>query len=55
MNQKLTRAILWQNGMLMVFDERGQQVSDYQGMGDEMIPKLEKDFPEVIIEAGVWR
>lgn len=27
----ITNVILWQNGMVMVFDEQGQQISEYQG------------------------
>ncbi len=46
------KATLFTNGMLMVFDESGQQVPEYQGLGREMIPKLRRDFPEVPVEGA---
>lgn len=49
-----TKAILFTNGMLMVFDENGQQFSEYQGMGKKMIPKLKRDFPDCLIEGMDW-
>jgi len=49
-----TRAILFTNGMLMVFDENGKQFCDYQGIGQEMIPKLRRDFPDCPIEGMDW-
>lgn len=48
------RAIVWQNGMLMVFDQFGQQVPDYQGMANEKLQKLKSDWPECPVEYGVW-
>ena len=38
-------AIRCPNGMLMVFDERGRQVSEYQGQYDEVKEKILKDAP----------
>jgi hypothetical protein len=51
---KLTRAILWTNGMIMAFDTRGQQVPEYQGPGTEVIPRLRRDFPGIVIEGMDW-
>ena len=48
------QAILWQNGMLMVFDDAGEQLPKYQGKANEMIPKLKTDFPDVVIEERKW-
>lgn len=48
------RAILWTNGMLMVFDQDGKQMPDYQGIGKEKLPKLRADFPECPIEGMDW-
>jgi len=30
----------WANGMTMVFDARGQQMPEYQGVTDEVMPKI---------------
>ena len=38
-------AIRCPNGMLMVFDERGRQVLEYQGQYDEVKEKILKDAP----------
>ena len=48
------KAILFTNGMLMVFDDNGQQMPDYQGIGSEMIPKLRQDFPDCPINGMDW-
>lgn len=40
-------AILFMNGLLAVFDERGEQMPQYQGKGTEMIPRLLEDHPDV--------
>jgi hypothetical protein len=50
----VVKAILWQNGMVMAFDERGMQVPEYQGPGDEVIPKLRKDYPHLHISNMEW-
>lgn len=54
MPRRVDKAILWTNGMLMCFDRDGQQVPEYQGLGVDMIPKLRKDFPDLVIVAGDW-
>jgi hypothetical protein len=51
---KIKKAIQFTNGMLMVFDDNGQQVPEYQGIATEMIPKLKKDHPCVSIENMDW-
>lgn len=48
------KAILFTNGMLAVFDDSGQQMPDYQGIGSEMIPKLRRDFPDCPIDGMDW-
>jgi hypothetical protein len=50
----VTRAILWTNGQVMAFDSRGRQVPAYQGNGKDIIPKLRKDFPDLVIEGMDW-
>lgn len=51
---KPVRAIKWQNGMLMVFDSNGKQVEEYQGIANEVLPRLKADFPEIEVEYGDW-
>ena len=48
------KAVLLTNGMLMVFDQFGEQFENYQGLGKEMIPKLRADFPECPISGIDW-
>ena len=51
----VVRAILWSNGMVMAFDESGQQVPDYQGRGAEVIPRLRRKYPDLKIEGMDWQ
>jgi hypothetical protein len=47
---------VWDNQMVMVFDEKGQQLPDYQGPIDEVWEKIEADkSPETVITGGAWR
>lgn len=47
---------VWDNQMVMVFDERGQQMPDYQGPVGEVWDKIQADkSPETVIEGAVWR
>ncbi len=50
----VVKAILWSNGQVMSFDWDGKQVPEYQGNGTEIIPKLRKDFPDLIIVGMDW-
>ncbi len=54
MKQIPTKAYLWQNGMLMVFDGEGQQVAEYQGKGTDVLPGLLKDYPDIDLAGAVW-
>lgn len=45
----VTHAYTFPNGMLMVFDDSGQQVTKYQGKTEDMIPKLIADWPDCAI------
>lgn len=49
-----TKAIVWQNGMLMVFDQHGQQVPEYQGEANENLKSLLADYPDCEITGGIW-
>ena len=51
---KIVAAYLFTNGMVAAFDENGEQVPEYQGIGTEMIPKLRKDYPELVIVGKDW-
>lgn len=51
---KLSRVILWTNGMVMAFDTDGRQVPEYQGPGAEVIPRIRRDFPGLVIEGMDW-
>ncbi len=42
-----TKAVHWENGMLMVFDKNGDQVPEYQGRVEEKLPLLKKDYPNI--------
>jgi hypothetical protein len=46
---------LWQNGMVMVFDQNDQQMGDYQGRLDEVKEKILRDAgPETEFHGGAW-
>lgn len=42
----ITNVYHWPNGMTMVFDQFGQQMSDYQGPTEEVSEKIERDRPK---------
>lgn len=37
---KITNVYSFTNGMTMVFDQFGQQMPDYQGRTEEVVPKI---------------
>ncbi len=37
---KITNVYHWGNGMMMVFDQFGKQMPEFQGLTSEMLPKL---------------
>ena len=45
--------IIWQNGIVMCFDQDGQQMPEYQGPEEEVIPKIRAVYSGMI-EKGVW-
>jgi len=52
----ITKVIVWQNGMVMVFDQHGQQMPDYQGPKEEVWEKIQRDKPpQVHAENKQWR
>ena len=54
MKTKAVKAILFTNGVLMVFNNEGKQMQDYQGIGSEMLPKLRQDFPDCPVSGMDW-
>ena len=41
---------VWQNGMVMVFNQRGEQMPRYQGHKNDVLPKLRRlktQFPHI--------
>ena len=43
--KKIARVILWSNGMVIVFDSKGEQLSDYQGRFHDVIDRIAHDAP----------
>ena len=55
MQKVLTNCYHFQNGMVMAFDQNGEQMPDYQGRLSDVQDKIKCDFPTVKIEGAVWR
>jgi hypothetical protein len=53
--KKITTIIQWQDGMVMVFDEDGEQMPQYQGRVDDVRDKILKVAPDVPWERRVWQ
>lgn len=53
----IENVVRWQNGMVMVFDERGQQLPKYQGRWEEKKEEILRDKPEHVSISGpqVWK
>ena len=51
----LTDAYIFGNGMVMAFDQYGQQLPKYQGYIDEVRSLIETDFPDVKIQERTWQ
>lgn len=48
----IKKVIHWANGMVMVFDENGKQMPEYQGIYEEVKDKILKDSNENTEFAG---
>lgn len=48
----LTKCYTFPNGMVIAFDQHGQQMPDYQGTFAEVAGKILRDFPNVRIRQG---
>lgn len=52
----LLNAYVWDNEMVMAFDENGQQIPELQGPVKEVAVKLlQACTPETTIRGGCWR
>lgn len=48
--------IKFQNGLVMVFDEKGNQLLDYQGRYEKVKAKILRDAPEsATFSHGIWK
>jgi hypothetical protein len=47
--------VLWTNGMIMAIDADGNQVPEWQGEGRKLIPRIRREFPDLVIEGRDWR
>lgn len=51
----IAKVIFWSNGIVMVFDEEGQQMPDYQGKKVDMLASILKDAPPSCqFQGGNW-
>jgi hypothetical protein len=48
----IAAVILWTNGMVTVFDERGQQVSEYAGRFEEVWQRIYAEAPAARWQIG---
>ena len=53
----ISNVVRWQNGMVMVFDERGDQLPEYQGRWDDVKDAILRDKPPHVEVEGPrqWR
>jgi len=47
--QMIKSVIRADNGMVLVFDEQGEQIPEYQGQYEEVKPRILKDAPPKVI------
>lgn len=51
----MKEVIYWSNGVVMVFDDQGQQMPEYQGKFSECKQKiLDAARPDTQFQAGIW-
>lgn len=51
----IARVCVFPNGMVMVFDQEGQQLPEFQGPRDDVEYVIRLVAPEVIWEEAIWR
>lgn len=53
---EISKTYLFANGMVMTFDERGEQMSEYQGCADEVADRICRDAgSDVEFHHAHWR
>lgn len=51
----IDRIVLWSNGVVMVFDEHGKQIPEYQGKRKQVAEKLkDADLSQASFQIGSW-
>ena len=50
----ITTVIEWQNGMVMVFDQNGEQMPEFQGRVTDVKDKIVAAAPGVVWEKRRW-
>jgi hypothetical protein len=50
----ITSVILWTNGMVTVFDERGQQLPEYAGRFEEVWQRIYVEAPTARWQIGPY-
>ena len=48
--RRLDIVYVFANGMVMAFDQRSRQWPEYQGKRDDVLPKIKRDYPNVLIK-----
>lgn len=52
---RIEKVYTFANGMVMVFDQYGQQMPDYQGRAEDVLPKIKAVYAGAIDGAAVWK
>jgi hypothetical protein len=52
--RKITDVYIWQNGMVMTFDQFGEQMPEYQGRREEVLDKIRAVYDGPIACNCVW-
>jgi hypothetical protein len=52
--KKLTTCYRFPNGMVMAFDQNGEQMPEYQGRYWDVCDKIRHDYPDMRIQMGAW-
>ena len=52
---KVVAAYVFDNGLVMAFDDSGKQVEAYQGRKADVLRRIQADYPKAQIYYGSWR
>jgi hypothetical protein len=50
----VTKAYLFANGTVISFGKDWKVIPEYQGPDTDIIPKLRRDYPELVIQRASW-